>query len=103
MSARAAWTSRSTVGVGERLTYAENAFDAVVCVDVLEHVTDLAAVLAEVARVLRPGGLLLFDAINRTLAARFAVVTLGEAVLGVLPWGSHDARLFIRPRSFAWR
>ena len=85
------------VGVGERLPYADDALHAVVCVVVLEHVTDLAAVLAEVARVLRLGGLLLFDTINRTLAARFAVVTLGQTVLGVLPRGTHDPRLFIRP------
>lgn len=85
------------VGVGERLPYADDAFDAVVCVDVLEHVTDPAAVLAEVARVLRPGGLLLCDTMNKTLAVRFAVVTLGEAVLGVLPPRTHDPRLFIRP------
>ena len=44
------------VGVGEDLPYADAAFDAVVCVDVLEHVRDLGQVLAEVSRVLRPGG-----------------------------------------------
>lgn len=47
------------VGVGEALPYDAAGFDAVACVDVLEHVTDLHKVLSEVARVLRPGGLLL--------------------------------------------
>jgi 2-polyprenyl-6-hydroxyphenyl methylase/3-demethylubiquinone-9 3-methyltransferase len=85
------------VGVGEALPYADGAFDAVVCVDVLEHVADLDRVLAEVARVLRPGGWFLFDTINRTALARFAVITMAEDVLRLLPRGTHDPALFIRP------
>jgi 2-polyprenyl-6-hydroxyphenyl methylase/3-demethylubiquinone-9 3-methyltransferase len=88
---------RYDVGVGEALPYPDGAFDAVVCVDVLEHVRDLAAVLAEVARVLRPDGLFLFDTINRNPLAAFAVVTMAEDVLGLLPKGAHDPALFIRP------
>jgi len=69
----------------------------VVCVDVLEHVTDLGAVLREIARVLKPGGLFLFDTINRTYLAWFVVVFLGETVLRLLMPGTHDYALFIRP------
>ena len=71
--------------------------DVVVCVDVLEHVEDLAQVVAEIARVLRPGGLLLFDTINRTFLARFVMITLGERVLRLLPPGTHDPAKFITP------
>lgn len=84
-------------GVGEALPYGDAAFDAVVCVDVLEHVADLDRVLTEAARVLKPGGAFLFDTINRTLLARFAVVTMAEDVLRLLPKGTHDPALFIRP------
>lgn len=86
------------VGVGEALPYAAARFDAVVCVDVLEHVSDLSRVLAEVARVLRPGGLLLFDTINRNPIARLATITVAEDVLRLLPKGTHDPALFIKPR-----
>ena len=86
------------VGVGEALPYDAAGFDAVVCVDVLEHVTDLHAVLAEVVRVLRPGGLFLFDTINRNPLARLATITMAEDVLRLLPRGTHDPALFIRPR-----
>jgi 2-polyprenyl-6-hydroxyphenyl methylase / 3-demethylubiquinone-9 3-methyltransferase len=85
------------VGVGESLPYPDRAFDAVVCVDVLEHVADLDLVLAQVARVLRPGGLFLFDTINRTLLARLATITIAEDVLRLLPRGTHDPAMFIRP------
>lgn len=90
-------TIRYDVGVGEALPYDASAFDAVVCVDVLEHVIDLAQVLSEVARVLRPGGLFLFDTINRNALARFATITMAEDILRLLPRGTHDPELFIRP------
>jgi len=84
-------------GVGEALPYPAARFDAVVCVDVLEHVADLAQVLAEVTRTLRPGGLFLFDTINRNPIARLATITIAEDVLGLLPKGTHDPAMFIKP------
>lgn len=88
---------RYDTGVGEALPYPDASFDTVVCVDVLEHVADLPKVLAEVARVLKPGGLFLFDTINRNPLARLATITIAEDVLRLLPKGTHDPALFIRP------
>lgn len=85
------------VGVGEALPYDAAGFDAVVCVDVLEHVADLDLVLAQVARVLRPGGLFLFDTINRNPMARLATITVAEDLLRLLPRGTHDPAMFIKP------
>jgi 2-polyprenyl-6-hydroxyphenyl methylase / 3-demethylubiquinone-9 3-methyltransferase len=45
---------------GESRPLDDNCMDRVVCVDVLEHVPDLRKVLAEIYRVLRPGGHILF-------------------------------------------
>jgi 2-polyprenyl-6-hydroxyphenyl methylase / 3-demethylubiquinone-9 3-methyltransferase len=84
-------------GVGEDLPYPPASFDAVVCVDVLEHVADLAKVLAEVTRTLRPGGLFLFDTINRNPIATLATITMAEDVLRLLPKGTHDPAMFIKP------
>lgn len=88
---------RYDTGEGESLPYPNHSFDAVVCVDVLEHVRDVAQVIREVARVLRPGGLFCFDTINRNPLASLAVVTLAEDVLRLLPRGTHDPALFIKP------
>jgi 2-polyprenyl-6-hydroxyphenyl methylase/3-demethylubiquinone-9 3-methyltransferase len=85
------------VGVGEALPYDDAGFDAAVCVDVLEHVTDLHRVLSEVARVLRPGGLFLFDTINRNPLARLATITVAVDLLRLLPRGTHDPAMFIKP------
>lgn len=84
-------------GIGERLPFRAASFDTVVCVDVLEHVQDLPVVIAEIGRVLTPGGLFLFDTINRNPLAAFAVVTLAERLLGLLPEGTHHPSGFIRP------
>jgi len=86
------------VGWGEALPYPNLSYDVVVCVDVLEHVRDLTAVLSEVKRVLRPGGLFLFDTINRNWLSRFSAITLAEDILRLLPRGTHDPNLFIKPK-----
>jgi 2-polyprenyl-6-hydroxyphenyl methylase/3-demethylubiquinone-9 3-methyltransferase len=46
---------------------------------------------------LRPGGLFLFDTINRTRLASLVMVTLGENLLRLLPRGTHDPAMFWRP------
>ena len=57
----------------------------------------LGAVVSEIRRVLRPGGLFLFDTINRNPLASFVMVTIGERSSGLLPPGTHDPAMFIRP------
>jgi 2-polyprenyl-6-hydroxyphenyl methylase/3-demethylubiquinone-9 3-methyltransferase len=81
----------------ERLPFADGAFGAVVAADVLEHLPDLPAAVAELARVLAPGGSFVFDTINRTPWSWFTAVFGLERVLRMVPRGTHDWRLFIRP------
>jgi 2-polyprenyl-6-hydroxyphenyl methylase / 3-demethylubiquinone-9 3-methyltransferase len=88
---------RPAVAELERLPFADASFDAVVAADVLEHVPDLPAAVAELARVLRPGGSFLFDTINRTAWAWFTALLGAERLAGLVPRGTHDWRLFIRP------
>lgn len=92
---------RYDTGVGEDLPYEDESFDAVVCVDVLEHVTDLDRVIGEVVRVLEPGGRFLYDTINRNPLSRFATITVAEDILRLLPKGTHDPEMFIRPGELA--
>lgn len=55
---------------GETIPFADSCFDIVVTSDFLEHAQDLDMVVRECARVLRPGGLFMYETINRTLRAR---------------------------------
>jgi 2-polyprenyl-6-hydroxyphenyl methylase/3-demethylubiquinone-9 3-methyltransferase len=88
---------RYVAGAGESLPLDDNCMDRVVGVDVLEHVLDLPGVLAEIHRVLRPGGMFFFDTVNRTWAARLLAVKLLEDVTRIMPRGVHDPNKFIRP------
>ena len=71
--------------------------DLVVAGEIFEHVDDVEGVVAEIARVLKPGGTLVCDTINDTWFARFTLVTVGERMPGGPPARCHDPRLFVAP------
>jgi 2-polyprenyl-6-hydroxyphenyl methylase/3-demethylubiquinone-9 3-methyltransferase len=79
----------------QRLPVADGVADAVSAGEILEHVPDLAAAVAEACRVLRPGGTLVLDTIADTRLARLVVVTIAERVPGGAPPGIHDPALFV--------
>jgi 2-polyprenyl-6-hydroxyphenyl methylase / 3-demethylubiquinone-9 3-methyltransferase len=82
----------------EALPYADGSFSVIICLDVLEHVRDLKTTIAEVARVLAPGGIFVFDTINRTLIARAVLIWYGEHFpSGGLIRGIHNYHDFIKP------
>lgn len=85
------------VARGEAIPFEDASFDLVYCCDVLEHVDDLGMVIAETARVLKPGGIYIYDTINRTVVSRFVAITLLERWAKLVPMHLHDARRFIRP------
>jgi 2-polyprenyl-6-hydroxyphenyl methylase/3-demethylubiquinone-9 3-methyltransferase len=78
------------------LPLADGCADVVVAGEILEHVTDLPGTVAELCRVLRPGGLLVLDTVNASRLGRFVTVTVGERLPNV-PRGIHDPALFVCP------
>ncbi len=78
-------------------------FDAIVCMEMLEHVPDPGAIIAACATLLKPGGRLFLSTLNRTPAA-FALAIVGaEYVARLLPKGTHQYRDFIKPSELgAW-
>jgi 2-polyprenyl-6-hydroxyphenyl methylase/3-demethylubiquinone-9 3-methyltransferase len=79
------------------LPLATGSADVVVAGEILEHVTDMPGTVAELSRVLRPGGLVVLDTVNQTALSRFITVTAGER-LGIAPIGLHDPELFVDPK-----
>ena len=76
-------------------------YDVLTCMELLEHVPEPAALLADCARLLRPGGALFLSTLNRTWRA-FAEAVLGaEHLLGLLPAGTHRYDRFLRPSELA--
>ena len=76
-------------------------FDAVTCMEMLEHVPDPGSIIEACARLLKPGGTLFLSTLNRTPAA-FALAIVGaEYVAGLLPKGTHHYAGFIRPAELA--
>merc|ERR1712113_431230 len=84
-------------GSAYELPFAAASFDAVVISDVLEHLFDLPLALREASRVVRPGGVLLFDTIDRTMTSLLVAIAGAEFIARIVPRGTHDWRLFIRP------
>jgi 2-polyprenyl-6-hydroxyphenyl methylase/3-demethylubiquinone-9 3-methyltransferase len=91
------------LGSGEHLPVGDAQLDVVSCCDVLEHVSDLEAVIAEIARVLRPGGVFLYDTVNRTLKSKVTVIKLAQdwRLTRSVPKNFHVWRMFIPPAELA--
>ena len=94
--------------VDYRLTSAEQladempaSFDAVTCMEMLEHVPDPASIVAACARLVKPGGQVFFSTLNRNPKAYLFAVIGAEYVLKLLPKGTHDYARFIRPAELA--
>lgn len=89
------------LGDATGLPVRDESADVVVAGEIFEHVHDLRSVVAEIARVLRPGGLVVADTISDGVRARLEMVTVGERVPGGPPRGIHDPKLFVSPRRLA--
>lgn len=73
-------------------------FDMVLALEVVEHVDDVPAFLAQVAAAVAPGGLLVASTINRTWRSALLAIGMAEYVLRVLPVGTHQWRQFVTPQ-----
>jgi 2-polyprenyl-6-hydroxyphenyl methylase/3-demethylubiquinone-9 3-methyltransferase len=87
-------------GRGEALPVDDASFDLVFCCDVLEHVDDVPTVLREVRRAVKPGGLFVYDTINRNPLSKLVVIKLFQEwdFTRVVERGLHDHAMFIKPK-----
>jgi 2-polyprenyl-6-hydroxyphenyl methylase/3-demethylubiquinone-9 3-methyltransferase len=80
---------------------APGSFDAVTCMELLEHVPEPALTVQACSDLVRPGGHVFFSTINRNLKSYLLAVIGAEYVLKLLPRGTHDYAGFIKPSELA--
>jgi 2-polyprenyl-6-hydroxyphenyl methylase / 3-demethylubiquinone-9 3-methyltransferase len=83
-------TAEELVGRGET-------FDAVLLLEVVEHVPDVPKFLKAVAPLVKPEGLMILSTLNRTLKAYALAIVGAELILRWLPVGTHQWQRFVRP------
>jgi 2-polyprenyl-6-hydroxyphenyl methylase/3-demethylubiquinone-9 3-methyltransferase len=76
-------------------------FDAVTCMEMLEHVPDPSSVIHAICDLLKPGGRAFFSTLNRTPLAFGAAIVGAEYALNLLPRGTHHYAHFIKPSELA--
>lgn len=93
----------------EKITAEEKAqqcnekFDMVTCMEMLEHVPDPASVINACAKLVKPGGLVFFSTLNKTIKSYLLAILAAEKILKLVPDGTHDHDKFIKPSQLiAW-
>jgi 2-polyprenyl-6-hydroxyphenyl methylase/3-demethylubiquinone-9 3-methyltransferase len=81
----------------EKALQAPQTFDAVTCMEMLEHVPDPASVVRACSQLVKPGGLVFFSTLNKTLKSYLLAIIAAEKIFKLVPDGTHDHQHFIRP------
>jgi len=85
----------------EELAAAGEAFDAVLNMEVVEHVADVESFLSSCAKLVKPGGVMVLATLNRTAKSYALAIVGAEYILRWLPRGTHDWRKFLKPSEVA--
>jgi len=98
---RHAWQTGISIdyrhGTAQSAVSANENFDVVLNLEVIEHVADPAKLMTDCASRLKPNGLLFIATLNRTIRALALAIFAAEYVLRWLPVGTHDWRRFLKP------
>ena len=84
----------------ETLAPSGETFDAVLAMEVVEHVRDIPGFLRDAIAMVTPGGLMIGATLNRTLKSYALAIVGAEYVLRWLPRGTHDWHQFVTPTEF---
>lgn len=72
-------------------------FDAITALEVIEHVDDPSGFLVDLAKLVRPGGMLILSTLNKTARSYLLGIIAAEYVLRLLPRGTHEWQRFVKP------
>ncbi len=75
----------------------QDTFDAIFCLEMLEHVDDFDAIITQMSTCLKPGGKLFLSTIDRSPRSFMELIVGAEYLLKMVPRGTHHYAKFIRP------
>ncbi|MDP0562127.1 MAG: bifunctional 2-polyprenyl-6-hydroxyphenol methylase/3-demethylubiquinol 3-O-methyltransferase UbiG [Candidatus Endonucleobacter sp. (ex Gigantidas childressi)] len=76
-------------------------FDAITCLEMLEHVPNPASVVQACRKLLKPNGDVFFATLNRTTKSWLFAIMAAEYILKLLPKGTHKHSKFIKPHELS--
>ncbi len=94
--AHAAGQGLAVAYVSAELATINGGYSLITALEVIEHVTDPAAFIAQLAARLADGGLMILSTPNRTPQSKLGMITLAEG-LGMIPKDTHDWDKFVTP------
>ena len=101
MEAGTPHVSYQEIAVEELAAQRPGEFDAVTCMEMLEHVPDPASVVQALATLVKPGGWVFMSTLNRNFKSFLLAIVGAEYVLKMLPAGTHEYARFIKPAELA--
>ena len=72
-------------------------YDLVTCMEMLEHVPDPASIVKACADMVKPGGLVFFSTLNKSIKSYLLAILAAEKLFKLVPDGTHDHDKFIKP------
>lgn len=85
------------VGAPEDAAFDDQIFDAVIALEVVEHVSDIETFVNSLTTKVKPGGILVMSTINRTLKSMALAKIAAEYILRWVPAGTHTWSKFVKP------
>ncbi len=93
---------------GLKISYANKAaenlkekFDVVLALEIIEHVQDPAEFVKTIAKLVKPGGMVIFSTLNRTPKSYAFGIVAAEYILNIVPRGTHRWKSFVKPSELA--
>jgi len=74
-----------------------NNYDVVLCLEIIEHVSDVSLFIKSCEKILKKNGLIFFATINRTIKSFIFAIVGAEYILNWLPRGTHNWNKFVKP------
>jgi len=85
------------IEIAAKAQLAAESYDVVTCMEMLEHVPSPDYIIAECAKLIKPGGIAFFSTLNRNIKSYTLGVVAAEYLLNLVPQGTHDFKKFIQP------